>query len=445
MSTLAEKLTRTKNAVNSIRTTVEKTNDEPIEEVVSAVEDLKNSGGGTPVELEEKDINFYDYDGTLLYSYTLKEFDKLEELPPKPDGYNWNWTLANIKAERKPTDVGVTTSILEVYIDMPEQEYKVMYIYFSFTNKLTSSSHYVYCDWGDGSARTQHLVRANSTSNCAFSHSYSSPGIYKIKISSSSYSYSCRLEGNTNQSNLANNSSAYDERSITKLSYIKHLIIGTSTELGSYALSRLYNLETLMMNGTFVSNALAVIADCYRLKKIIFSNKATYLAQSSIINNHRLYSLTIPNSVVTLKRNSISSNYVLTKLLLPKQFNFDSSVGSEMFSNNYSLTSDLIINLEGENNIVNIQNHKLLYRLKITGSVSTIQSFSGCVSLKRYDFTELISIPTLNGTNSFPSQLVSYRILVPETLYNEWISATNWSTFKTYIYCLDENGEMYKP
>lgn len=46
MNTLAEKLTRTKNAVNSIRTTVEKTNNEPIEEVVSAVEDLKNNSGG---------------------------------------------------------------------------------------------------------------------------------------------------------------------------------------------------------------------------------------------------------------------------------------------------------------------------------------------------------------------------------------------------------------
>ena len=70
-----------------------------------------SGGGGTPVSVEEKDVNFYDYDGTRLYSYTLAEVQALTELPelPSHDGLicqGWNWTLADIKAENKETDVG---------------------------------------------------------------------------------------------------------------------------------------------------------------------------------------------------------------------------------------------------------------------------------------------------------------------------------------------------
>ena len=35
--------------------------------------------------VEEKDVNFYDYDGTLLYSYTFSEATQLLELPEMPD------------------------------------------------------------------------------------------------------------------------------------------------------------------------------------------------------------------------------------------------------------------------------------------------------------------------------------------------------------------------
>ena len=59
------------------------------------------SGGGT-TEPEEKDVDFIDYDGTLLYSYTADEFLAMDALPPNPshDGLvaqGWNWTLAEIK------------------------------------------------------------------------------------------------------------------------------------------------------------------------------------------------------------------------------------------------------------------------------------------------------------------------------------------------------------
>ena len=36
------------------------------------------------VEPAAKPIRFFDYNGTLLYSYTLEELQNLTELPPPP-------------------------------------------------------------------------------------------------------------------------------------------------------------------------------------------------------------------------------------------------------------------------------------------------------------------------------------------------------------------------
>jgi hypothetical protein len=43
-------------------------------------------GSGTPDDsTDEQCVRFYDYDGTLLYSYTVAEAQELTELPPLPE------------------------------------------------------------------------------------------------------------------------------------------------------------------------------------------------------------------------------------------------------------------------------------------------------------------------------------------------------------------------
>ena len=69
------------------------------------------AGGGAPAA--EKDVNFYDYDGTLLYSYTLEEAQALTELPALPtrEGLTcqgWNYDLATIKSYGRKVNVGAT-------------------------------------------------------------------------------------------------------------------------------------------------------------------------------------------------------------------------------------------------------------------------------------------------------------------------------------------------
>ena len=56
------------------------------------------------VEVKRNDVNFFDYDGTLLYAYTWEDAQALTELPQLPvhDGLEvreWNYTLEDIKAQ----------------------------------------------------------------------------------------------------------------------------------------------------------------------------------------------------------------------------------------------------------------------------------------------------------------------------------------------------------
>lgn len=53
--------------------------------------------------VEEKDVNFYDYDGTCVAAYSAADFASLDALPSNPshDGLTaqgWNWTLADAKS-----------------------------------------------------------------------------------------------------------------------------------------------------------------------------------------------------------------------------------------------------------------------------------------------------------------------------------------------------------
>lgn len=61
------------------------------------------SGGGAVKPNPDDPVKFWDYDGTLLYSYTDAEALALTSLPPNPShtgltAEGWNWTLAEIKS-----------------------------------------------------------------------------------------------------------------------------------------------------------------------------------------------------------------------------------------------------------------------------------------------------------------------------------------------------------
>lgn len=67
-------------------------------------------------------------------------------------------------------------------------------------------------------------------------------------------------------------------------------------------------------------------------------------------------------------------------------------------------------------------------------NVVTIESnaFKGCNNVELYDFRDHTSIPNLASINALAGAS-TYKIVVPDTLYDEWTAATNWSTYASRI------------
>lgn len=59
-------------------------------------------------------------------------------------------------------------------------------------------------------------------------------------------------------------------------------------------------------------------------------------------------------------------------------------------------------------------------------------TFSGCTSLEVVDFDGIQSIPPIE-TNTFQNTNSTFQIVVPDALYDDWIVATNWSTYASQI------------
>ena len=59
--------------------------------------------------------------------------------------------------------------------------------------------------------------------------------------------------------------------------------------------------------------------------------------------------------------------------------------------------------------------------------------FGGCKSLELVDMTGSIDVPTLSSVNNFANTNNTYKIVVPDSLYDTWITATNWASIASHI------------
>lgn len=121
----------------------------------------------------------------------------------------------------------------------------------------------------------------------------------------------------------------------------------------------------------------------------------------------KLKKITIPEGVKSIGANAMNGT-ALTELTLPMSCE---NVGT------YSIY-----------NCVNLKSITF-------GNIKTISSnaLGANTRCTLYDFTRCEAVPTLNNTNAFNSINANAKILVPASLYDEWIAATNWSNFADYI------------
>ena len=78
---------------------------------------------------------------------------------------------------------------------------------------------------------------------------------------------------------------------------------------------------------------------------------------------------------------------------------------------------------------------KSLKRIKMNASSGSwgTNMFNGCTSLELVDMTGSTRVPTLSNVNNFSNTNDTYKIVVPDSLYNTWIAATNWASIASHI------------
>ena len=132
-------------------------------------------------EYPENDVNFYDYDGFRVASYTLAEAKALTALPTPPthEGLTfqeWNWTLADIQTyDRQYADIGAN------YTTTDGKTHIFAVIEGDVSLVLNGKNGVVSIDWGDGSV-TESYTYGNIGTNHLFTHTYTELGDKHISV-----------------------------------------------------------------------------------------------------------------------------------------------------------------------------------------------------------------------------------------------------------------------
>lgn len=335
---------------------------------------VKASGG-------EKDVNFYDYDGTLVDSYTKAEFLELNEMPANPThdrmiGQGWNWTLSQAKDYLTYYDklqIGqiYTTTSGKTEFDIVLNKATGL----AFTLNMAGTK-----DWGDGTIDT------------ATSHTYASYGEYTVTCDGTEIS-STLIFG---QASNKRNGSVIRAR------------IANVTSISANAFQYCGALETITFSNDVIALGNNILEECRWLQAMIIPTSITEIPQYFCRNDYMIKILSIAPSVTKLNQYAFYGCSNLRVVTLPKET--ATLQTGYVFQNCYALE---------------------LINLSFDMTTLTTYSLGNCYGLKKLDFSNFTSVPSF-GTGAISLGKASI-IIVPDNLYNTWITASGWSGWASYI------------
>lgn len=229
-------------------------------------------GGETPESAKWDDVTFIDYDGSVLYSYSLAEAQALTDLPalPSHEGLvcqGWNWTLEAIKSLNRPVTVGA------MYIT--DDGATRLHIKIATVGRMTVPLHIgqtmsngVSIDWGDGST----AETLSGTGNVNTSHTYAEPGDYVISLMPKD---GCTLSfGNSSSSYCVIGST--ENNGIVYCNMLQDVSIGKNvTSISTYAFYRCYSLASIIIHDGIASIGNYSFSNCYSLASITIPTGVT--------------------------------------------------------------------------------------------------------------------------------------------------------------------------
>lgn len=390
-----------------------------------------------PEVVPQSDVNFYDYDGTILYSYTASEFAELTEMPANSihDGLTsqgWNWSLADAKAQ--VTAIGAC-DIGQMYITNDGKtrlychfEDAVKHFYFGLGVNGT-----LLIDWGDETTST--MTGGNRSSATRIEHTYATAGDYVITITVSSGNFA--FLGSSNYGYLFSKSDVNASNiHYPNLACLKKVELGSNVYFGNYSFCRCSNLEYVTIPSDMPSSVgTFVFYYCYNLKHITIPTKSsspiTSLTNYMFNYAYSLQSISLPKTITSIGNSVFNSSCALKRFVMPSTI---TSVGTNLLIANYSINKVYIsTSLTG---IMTTDFYRCysLCSLVVPASVTSIatKAFQDCYGMREYHFKSTTP-PTLDSADAFTNMQSDCVIYVPSASLTAYQGATNWSTYASQM------------
>jgi len=432
---MATPLTDSINALTTYANEVTGASDTTLSDAVHTL--ASGYGGGGAVSVPRKDVNFIDYDGTILHSYTASEALALTAMPENPshDGLTaqgWNWSLSDIKSQ--VTEIG-KCDIGQMYIT---DDGKTR-IYVHFEEGRTSPylgigvNGSVEVDWGDGS-NTETLTGTSLTTVTTAQHIYA-PGDYVIKLTVVSGSFT--FFGSSSISHILKKStSASADVSRVYTNAVQKIELGNGiTNIGDYAFYNCYSLSNISIPKEVTNIGSNEFNYCYSLSSITIPEGVTSVGGYAFSNCYNLSNISIPKEVTSVGISAFNNCYSLSSITIPEGV---TSVGGYAFYNCYRLS-----NISIPKGVTNIGSNEFnncysLSSITIPEGVTSVggYAFSNCYGMAEYHFLP-ITPPAISNKNEFKNIQTDCIIYVPysedHSILEAYKTANYWSTYASQM------------
>lgn len=388
---------------------------------------------------KESDINFWDYDGTLLYSWTLAELATKTELPPLPshDGLicqGWNWTLQDIKDAGRELDIGALyitdDGKTRLYVDVDTETWDDFVLnYWQDPRNATT------VDWGDGT--TPETV--NKDSWIEHRHVYASSGSYVITMSVKEGTTMRLGNGSSGRKLIAN-----DETDSGRCAMLRRVEVGarvtTITDQTFQFCSRLESIsipQNVEVKGTVTFNQatqlrVIVIQSITNMFRTFYNcTNLRAIAGPGTMDYTDVYTLSYTalrqlNAAVTTAYATQALERVHIKAVNGRVGDFSGDPSLLEATIPADATTFVAAAFQGDN---------ALRRVTCLGNIASIpaQVFQRCYPLRFVDLTHCTAVPTLANVNAFDETHPQLEIRVPASLADAWKAATNWSSLADHI------------
>lgn len=353
-----------------------------------------NGGGGDDPDIPDGVVRFIDYDGTVLYTYSSKDFYKFNEMPANPthDGLisqGWNWSLEEAKEY-----VSKYGSVIIGQMYVTDDNKTRLYFQVSTAGLVVTASciqseaHGVLIDWGDGSEP----VTDSTIGRIEITHTYTGSGNYVVNF--------VRLNGEL----------CLDYKPLLSdqpdINYVYKVELGGDTVLGDSAFNSYNNLRSITLPNSTVLRNEAMFGSCFDLVSLVIPNNITAIPGDACISCTGLTTVSLPSNLTSIGGSSFYNCLTLRNITFPDSL---SNIGSYAFTSCDFYTIVLPGNLGRLGNTVFAGNHHL----------SKIYVFK--------------TSPFIIGNTVFDDLDPNFIIYVPSESVDDYKTAINWSNYSSHI------------